>query len=237
MQGACQWKCLSVCGMSGTLEPDSGTASLKTEHGMTAKLASKPPRSDEAAIDPQLKVLAEELKRYRKRREWSIEQLAAASGVSRSMISKVERCEAVPSTGILSKLSEALGITFSRLMSEPTERDIVVIPAARQPVLRDEASGFVRRCISPVLPGRGIDWVLNTLPQGGSTGEFVAHRRGVEEYIYVLSGRLSATVGERTVFLERGDSLFFEADAGHSFANVGKGPCEYFLIIDSSRYR
>ena len=79
----------------------------------------------------QLAVLAEELRRHRKRRDLSIEQLATLSGVSRSMISKIERCEAVPSATILSKLAEALGVTFSRLMSAPVDPEILVIPAAR----------------------------------------------------------------------------------------------------------
>jgi mannose-6-phosphate isomerase-like protein (cupin superfamily)/DNA-binding XRE family transcriptional regulator len=195
-------------------------------------------RADRSGPDQhQLSVLAEELKRHRRQRGFSLEGLAAVSGVSRSMISKIERCEAVPSTTILSRLAEALGVTFSRLMAEPVDREILVIPAARQPVLRDEHSGFVRRCLSPVLPGRGIDWVLNTLPAGGTTGEFVAHRRGVEEYIFVLRGRLAARIGERTVTLETGDSLYFEADAEHAFTNVGQGTCEYFLVIDGSRLR
>jgi len=185
----------------------------------------------------QISVLAKELRRHRKGRDLSLEQLAALSGVSKSMISKIERKESVPSTVILSKLAEALGVTFSRLMAPPIEREILLIPAARQPVLRDEVSGFTRRCLSPVLPGRGIDWVLNTLPPGGTTGEFVGHRRGVEEYIYVLKGRLVARVGERSMTLETGDSLYFEADAGHAFTNVGSGACEYFLVIDSARLR
>jgi mannose-6-phosphate isomerase-like protein (cupin superfamily) len=104
-------------------------------------------------------------------------------------------------------------------------------------VLRDEASGFQRRCLSPVLPGRGIDWVLNILPPKATTGEFVAHRRGVSEYIYVLKGKLSTSIGQRTIVVAEGDSLYFEADAGHSFTNVGPGPCEYFLVIDSSGLR
>lgn len=185
----------------------------------------------------QVAVLAKELKRHRKSRDLSLEQLAALSGVSKSMISKIERRESVPSTVILSKLAEALGVTFSRLMAPPVEREILLIPSARQPVLRDEVSGFTRRCLSPVLPGRGIDWVLNTLPPGGTTGEFVGHRRGVEEYIYVLKGRLVARVGERSMTLETGDSLYFEADAGHAFTNVGGDACEYFLVIDSARLR
>ncbi|MFB0491097.1 transcriptional regulator with XRE-family HTH domain [Methylobacterium sp. OAE515] len=191
----------------------------------------------EAETRSQIQVLAEEIRRRRKEQDLSLEALASLSGVSRSMISKIERGEAVPSTAILSRLAEALGVTFSRLMAPTTEVEVLLIPASRQPVLRDEASGFLRRCLSPVLPGRGIDWVLNTLPPGATTGEFVAHRRGVSEYIFVLKGRLRATIGDRAVVVEEGDSLYFEADAGHAFTNLGAEACQYFLVIDATRLR
>ncbi|ETR78085.1 cupin [Afipia sp. P52-10] len=193
--------------------------------------------AEQTIHNPQLAVLAEELRHFRKENNFSLEMLAEASGVSRSMISKIERCETVPSTVILSKLAEALGVTFSQLMAPAVEREIVHIPAARQPILRDADSGFLRRCISPVLPGRGIDWVLNTLPPGAETGNFVAHRRGVEEYIYVLRGRVRVTIGTDQVVLSEGDSLYFQADADHAFLNLGKTPCEYFLVIDTSKVR
>ncbi|ACA19159.1 Cupin 2 conserved barrel domain protein [Methylobacterium sp. 4-46] len=145
--------------------------------------------------------------------------------------------EAVPSTVVLSRLAEALGVTAARLMVPATEQEVLLIKAARQPVLRDESSGLTRRILSPVLPGRGIDWVRNTLPPGARTGEFVAHRRGVSEYVHVLGGRLRVTIGERTVEMEAGDSLYFEADAGHAFANPAAEPCDYLLVIDPSRAR
>jgi len=49
--------------------------------------------------------------------------------------------------------------------------------------------------------------------------------------------RLRAVIGERAVIMETGDSLYFEADAGHAFTNVGTEACEYFLVIDPSRVR
>ncbi|MGI4793525.1 MAG: helix-turn-helix domain-containing protein [Janthinobacterium lividum] len=191
----------------------------------------------DAGASEQIEALAAELKHQRRRQSLSLEQLASMSGVSRSMISKIERGEAVPSTVILSRLAESLGVTFAKLMLPAAEREILVIPASVQPVLRDQASGFQRRCLSPVLPGRGIDWVLNTLPPGSATGEFTAHRRGVEEYIYVLRGRLRATIGERMLILSEGDSLYFEADLPHAFSNPDATACEYFLVIDSNRAR
>ncbi len=187
--------------------------------------------------DPQLAVMAREIHDQRRKKQLSLDQLADLSGVSRSMISKIERCEAVPSATVLAKIAEALGVTFSTLMSQPVENEVIHIKASMQPVLREEGSGFTRRCLSPVLPGRGIDWVLNTLPPRATAGEFGAHRRGVEEYIYILHGRLKAVIGMDIVTLETGDSLYFQADANHSFTNVGSGECTYFLVIDGSGLR
>ena len=173
----------------------------------------------------------------RKTQQLSLEQLAQKAGVSRAMISRIERNEAVPTTTVLAKLAEALGLTFSQLMSRSDEQEILRIPAKCQPVLKDEESGFVRRCLSPVLPGRGIDFVMNTLPPRATAGDFGAHRRGVEEYIFVQTGRLKAVIGSEMVTLEEGDSLYFQADANHSFINVGRCDCIYFLIIDSARLK
>lgn len=194
-----------------------------------------PDRRDERI--QHLAHLAESLRGQRKARGLAIEQLAEMSGVSRSMISKIERAEAVPSTSVLSRLAEALGVTFSQLLVEPDEHDVVLLPQRVQPVLRDHGSGFTRRCISPILPGRGIDWVLNTLPAGSSTGEFTAHRRGTDEYIYVLSGTLEARLGSQVHKLNAGDAVYFQATTTHEFRNPGSADCQYFLVIDSTPFR
>ncbi len=179
--------------------------------------------------------VAQEIRSLRRKQSLSLEELAARSGVSRSMISKIERSEAVPSTTVLSRLAEALGVTFSRLIATETEREVVVIRANRQPILRDEETGYLRRCLSPVLPGRGIDWVLNTLPPLSKTGDFTAHRRGFSEYVYVLRGQLRILVGDRTFDLQTGDSFYFEADARHAFENPDADECQYFLVISPPR--
>ena len=198
-------------------------------------------REDEARLGARtaaMETLAGELRERRRREGLSLEALSAKAGVSRSMISKVERGEAVPSTIVLSRLAEALGTTFAALMMpDAAEHEVLHIPRARQPVLRDEASGFTRRVLSPVLPGRGLDLVLNTLPPGAETGAFTPHRNGVEEYVWVQRGRLRAMLGETEVLLEAGDSLFFDAKVPHAFGNPGEEPCEYLLVIDSSQRR
>jgi transcriptional regulator with XRE-family HTH domain len=181
--------------------------------------------------------LAATLRDRRLQAGMTLEALSAVSGVSRAMLSKVERGQSVPSTTVLSRIAEALGATFSELLNVQDETEVLHMPAARQPVFTDPESGFVRRCLSPILPGRGIDWVLNTLPPHGSTGEFSAHRAGTEEYIYVLKGRIIAMVGKQQVDLAEGDALFFKASSVHQFRNPGARPASYFLVIDSKTAR
>lgn len=186
---------------------------------------------------PGLKELGQRVRELRKAKSYSIETLANLSGVSKSMISKIERGEASPSTVVLAKVAEALAVTFSEMIAPRQDREVIVLPTERQPVLSDPETGHTRRCLAPILPARGIDWVMNVLPQGASTGSFVAHRCGVEEYIHVLQGRLRAILDGACYELYEGDALYFQAHIPHEFENFGTGPCTYYLIINSQKAR
>jgi transcriptional regulator with XRE-family HTH domain len=181
--------------------------------------------------------LGQRVRELRRTRGYSIEKLSELSGVSKSMISKIERGEATPSTTVLAKVAEALEVTFSEMMAPEQDREVIVLPLQRQPVLSDPDTGHLRRCLAPILPARGIDWVMNVLPPDTSTGAFVPHRRGVEEYIHVLRGSLRAILDGVNYDLGEGDALYFQAHIPHEFKNLGKGPCTYYLIINSHKIR
>lgn len=177
--------------------------------------------------------LGNRLRSLRQKRRMSLDQVAKTSGVSRSTISKIELGQVVPGTAILAKLVEALGTSFAAIMSTESAGETVLLRSRDQPVLSDETTGFTRRCIAPILPSRGLDWVLNDLPAGQTTGTFVPHRIGVEEYIYILSGQLHATLGSQTHVLEQGDALYFQAHLPHTFSTADTTACQYLLIIDN----
>ncbi len=177
------------------------------------------------------------LRELRKGKAYSIEAVSRLSGVSKSMISKIERQEATPSTTVLARIAEALGVTFSEVMASEQDSEVIFQPLEKQPILTDRESGHTRRCLAPILPARGIDWVMNVLPPGASTGAFVPHQRGVEEYIHVLQGRLRATLGGIVYELNEGDALYFQAHIPHEFQNFGIGSCTYYLVINSQKTR
>ncbi len=169
----------------------------------------------------------------RKDRGLTLEELAAASGVSRAMISKLERGEKNPTLVIAARLAEGLGVSLSRLAGVEERREVVVVPRERRPVLRDPETGFERQSLSPTFAGRGVEFLRNVVPQGSTSGDFPPHRKGVEEHLVVERGELEATLGGERYVLREGDALFFEADVPHRFDNVGRGECSYYLVISS----
>ncbi|MDP7604293.1 MAG: XRE family transcriptional regulator [Alphaproteobacteria bacterium] len=181
--------------------------------------------------------LGAELRRRRKRLSWTLEQLSAKSGVSRAAISKIERGDSGASTGVLGKLAEALDLSVSQLIGGRQRTEVMHIPAEKQPVFREEATGFERQSLSPLYHGRGIDFVRNRLPPHGKTGPFPCHREGVEEHLYVAKGRLKVVLDDEEFVLRTGDFLLFQADRPHSFENLTGRDCEYFIVIDSTRLR
>ncbi len=163
----------------------------------------------------------------------TLEALAGRSGVSRAMISKLERGEKNPTLVVAAKLAEGLGVTLSQLVGIEERREVVVVPREGRMVMRDPETGFERQLLSPTFVGRGVEFVRNEIPEGSTSGEFPPHRKGVAEYIVVERGRLRAVLGGEEYLLDEGDAVFFEADVTHRFDNAGAGRCSYYLVISS----
>jgi transcriptional regulator with XRE-family HTH domain len=173
------------------------------------------------------------VKELRGRRGLTLEALAGRSGVSRAMISKLERGEKNPTLVVAAKLSEGLGVTLSQLVGMEERREVVVVPREGRMVMRDPETGFERQLLSPTFVGRGVEFVRNEIPKGSTSGEFPPHRKGVAEYVVVERGRLRAILGDEEYLLEEGDAVYFEADVPHRFDNTGAGECSYYLVISS----
>lgn len=175
--------------------------------------------------------LGARVKDLRKEAGLTLDELAGRSGVSRAMISKLERGEKNPTLVIAARLAEGLGVSLSRLAGVEERREVVLVPKERRMVLRDPETGFERQSLSPTFAGRGVEFLRNVVPEGSTSGDFPAHRKGVEEHIVVEKGELRATLGGEEYLLREGDALFFEADVPHRFDNAGRGECAYYLVI------
>ena len=165
----------------------------------------------------------------------TLNELAETSGVSRAMISKIERGEKNPTLVVAAGISEGLGVTLSQLIGTVERREVVVIPRDRRMVMRDPETGFERQLLSPTFGSRAVEFIRNVIPEGSTSGEFPPHKRDVQEYLVVERGRLVAILDGEQYLLETGDAIYFEADVTHRFDNVGVGECSYYLVIDSGK--
>jgi transcriptional regulator with XRE-family HTH domain len=181
--------------------------------------------------------LGERIRGLRRERGLTLDLLAQRSGVSRAMISKLERGEKNPTLVVAAKVAEGLGVSLSQLVGVEERREIIVVRRDRRMIMRDPETGFERQLLSPAFGRGGIEFIRNVVPEGSSSGEFPPHRRGVEEYVVVESGRLRAVLGGEDYLLEEGDALYFEADIPHRFDNAGEVECAYYLVIDSKATR
>lgn len=178
--------------------------------------------------------LAETLRAEREGRGWSIAQLAERSGVSKAMISKVERGEASPTAALLGRLSGALGRTLSELLASAEGKAAAPAPRllrhADQPTWRDPDSRYRRRAVSP--PGSGVQVVEVELPRGGSVSYPEDSYTFIEQQIWVLGGTLTFTEGSTEYVLQEGDCLrLADQPQPCTFANRGRATVRYAVVI------
>lgn len=182
--------------------------------------------------------LAATLRAAREEHGWSIAALAERSGVSKAMISKVERGEASPTAALLGRLSGALGRTMSELLAaaegegraaaSPPEAGVVA-RQAEQPEWQDPESRYRRRAVSP--PGSDVQLVEASLPRGARVDYPADAYAFVQQWIWVLEGTLTFVAGDVEHVLGEGDCLRLGAPAPCTFANRSRSACRYAVVV------
>lgn len=165
----------------------------------------------------------------------TLEALAHASGVSRAMISRIERGEASPTAVLLARLATALGHSLSSFFASG-EGAAPFLPAEAQHVWTDPETGYVRRAVSPPGTGAGVDIVDVVLPPGKQVNfPPQASSQGIFQHVWVLNGRLVMRVRETEWDMHTGDCLFHDIGIGHSFINPGPDPVRYVVVLEHRR--
>ncbi|MFJ4839978.1 helix-turn-helix domain-containing protein [Streptomyces sp. NPDC088746] len=188
-------------------------------------------REPEVPTDSVDDRLAARLGTLRTERGWSLDELSRRAGVSRSTLSRLERGELSPTTAVLGQLCTVYGRTMSRLLMEVETEPPQLVPAARQPVWRDQPSGFVRRSVSPPHPGLRAEVIEGTLDAGASLSYENAPVPGVEQHIWVLEGTVEITVDGTTHTVREGDCLRFRLHGPSHFRCPGPQRVRYALMI------
>jgi XRE family transcriptional regulator, regulator of sulfur utilization len=175
--------------------------------------------------------LGDRIRAERTRRKYSLDALAEKAGVSRAMLSAVERGEKVPTVLVLDRIATGLDTSIARLLGEERQGRVVLQRAGEQNVWRD-ASGWQRRILSPVLPGVEFEFMRTTINPGVDAGVFLPHAPGSREYVAVERGVLRLVLDGVTHVLRAGDSIYYDGDCHHGFMNPGRTALVYYLAMD-----
>lgn len=205
----------------------------RTAKGRAPEQNGKASRMSESAIVVEV---GARLKRLRTQAGLTLEEFAAKSGVSRAMLSKVERGEKSPTLAVIARIGQGLSVSMSTLMgAEPDPAQVAVIRASNRLTFKDPETGFERHTLSPTHVDSGIEFLLHRIPPGKSSGELPPYASPTEKYLVVHSGQLTVQIGKVCHVLEAGDSFFFDVREPYSFINAGNTPCAYYLVIARRR--
>jgi hypothetical protein len=163
-------------------------------------------------------------------------RLSDASGVSRAMLSQVERGKSSPTINLLSKITQALGIPLSELLAGGRRRRCVMLRASEATVLTSHNSGFTSRDLFPIDGPRAVEFYELRL-SAGSVALVAAPPFGTTESIVVARGTLTVVVAEERLCLEIGDAVLFDADSPLEYANGGDEEVRAYLVMAHERGR
>jgi transcriptional regulator with XRE-family HTH domain len=182
--------------------------------------------------------IAARVRELRAKHGVSLDTLANRSGVSRSMISLIERGESSPTAVVLDKLAAGLGVPLASMFdSAPEETKAKPSPVARrsdQSLWSDPATGYVRRKVSPTGTGQRMEIAEIRFPAGGRIAfEGYGKNKAFEQQIWVLAGEMKITVGKTTHHLQKGDCLAMQVSEPTMFHNPGRISARYAVVIST----
>jgi transcriptional regulator with XRE-family HTH domain len=175
--------------------------------------------------------IAAHLKQRRLAGGLSLADLAERSGVSRAMISKVERSAASPTAALLGRLCNGLGVTLSSLIANAEQTASPLVRAKDQTTWQDPVTGLTRTMISPALPDSAVEIVRIDLPADTSVSYDAQRYLHYEQQVVPIRGRLHLTVGDKEYQLGPWDCLSMPTNLPLRFHNRGPVSCRYLVIV------
>jgi transcriptional regulator with XRE-family HTH domain len=164
----------------------------------------------------------------------SLDELAGRCGVSRSMISLIERGESSPTAVLLEKLAVGLNVSLAWLFDAPVVHPEPMSRRADQLQWRDPASGYVRRNVSPSNFASPIQIVEISFPAGARVAYETGPRQPrVFQQVWVLEGCIELTLGDQCHKLHAGDCLAMQLDRPMIYRNPTREAARYVVVLCS----
>jgi len=171
------------------------------------------------------------LRQLRSERNWSLETLASRSGVSRSMISQIEREQANPTLAVTLRIAQAFGMPLAELVDAPGASATVQVIRQDDRAYHYRSDNLCRlRTLSPLNLEKDVELYELQLEPGGALRS-APHFAGTREYLTVVKGSIRVESGDDADSLHTGDSANYRADIAHAIINDGPHQALAILVV------
>jgi transcriptional regulator with XRE-family HTH domain len=195
------------------------------------------PKVTEIENESASQALADRVKRLRKRKGQTLESLASSCGVSRSMLSQIERAQANPTLAVACRIAQAFSISVGELVDEPWTRSAIELIHGDDPThLYQSNDECCVRTLSPLNMEKDIEFYEITLSAGASL-QSAAHFEGTRELFTLSKGGVEIVAGDDLSRLTKGDSAHYRADIRHSISNNGRVIAKGYLVVTYNNSR
>jgi len=162
--------------------------------------------------------LGDKIRSLRLKQKISIEQLSLITGLSKGLISQIERDITGPSVASLWKISKALNVTMNYFFDEYDDFNRVVRKDERKKIMMKDGDR-VYELLCPNLKNQIEMLWIEIEPNDSNSDELISHEG--EECGVVLKGTLRILSGDKIYDLEQGDSIYLDSTIPHRYINMG----------------
>jgi transcriptional regulator with XRE-family HTH domain len=193
---------------------------------------SPPKKAETKTGDPIGDHLCQRVRQLRKERGWSLESLAQSSGVSRSMLSQIERGQANPTLAVAFRIARAFGLALADLVEAPSSISSIQVIRAddKAHTFRSDSQCGIRT-LSPLNLEKDVEFYELRLRAGGGELRSAAHYEGTREFLAVEKGKVRVESSKDSTELGEGDSATYRADVPHAIVNAGRAEAVVFLVV------
>lgn len=173
--------------------------------------------------------LGQTLRQERNRLGYTLDEASQKTGVSKTMLSQIERGESSPTVSTIWKISTGLRIPLATLLSNSSKSDYKVIKLDEVMPITEDDNILIQNIFSfdPLSPLDGLFITLGPNSKYQSTG----HNNALREYIFIIDGELTMNVGDEHFSMHQLDTLNFKGDEDHSYENRSNAPVTFLSLI------
>lgn len=177
------------------------------------------------------------IRKIRRSKKMTMQDLSDRVGVSKSLISQVERGEVLPSLTTLERIAAVLEIPITELFQlesdEINEEDIIVRRDHRKKIILP-GSPVIYNLLTTSLKNK-IEFLLIEVPPKVYKEKIdTTFKHKGEEYFIVLEGQLNLSIGDKEFVLNEGDSGCFNSGIAHAFENKTETKTVFLVAVTES---